>query len=137
MLVKVGASYGFLVFGVGFLLGAIRVLLIAPATGAALAVAIETPFMLIASWLVWRALATIAHVPAEASSRLIAGGVGFVVLMGCELALGSLMFGRTPADFARDLGTPSGVVGLAAQICFALIPLAHAYRPGRGVSAAP
>lgn len=135
MVVKIGASYALLVFGVGFLLGAIRVMLITPATGPVLAVAIETPFMLVASWLVWRGLASLAQAPDDAGSRLMTGGVGFVVLMGCELALGSLMFGKTPADFLRDLATPPGAIGLAAQICFALIPMVHGQWTARRVSA--
>ena len=47
-----GVAYGLAVFAVGFVLGTVRVLLVAPATGDALAVALEIPVMLFAASLI-------------------------------------------------------------------------------------
>jgi hypothetical protein len=48
------AVYAIIAFLIGFILGAIRVLLVAPRLGGTLAVIIETPIMLTTSWFVCR-----------------------------------------------------------------------------------
>ena len=47
---EAGCLYALIVFVVGFVFGAVRVLLIAPRLGETAAVSIEAPFMLAASW---------------------------------------------------------------------------------------
>ena len=47
---KAGALYAIIVFVIGFILGTIRVLLVAPRLGETTAVIIEAPIMLAASW---------------------------------------------------------------------------------------
>ena len=51
---KAGALYAIVVFSIGFILGTIRVLLVAPRQGETTAVIIEAPIMLAASWFVCR-----------------------------------------------------------------------------------
>jgi hypothetical protein len=51
---KAGALYAIIVFVIGFILGTIRVLLVAPRLGETTAVIIEAPIMLAASWFVCR-----------------------------------------------------------------------------------
>jgi hypothetical protein len=51
---KAGALYAIIIFVVGFILGTIRVLLLAPRLGETTAVIIEAPIMLAASWFVCR-----------------------------------------------------------------------------------
>ena len=49
---KAGALYAIIVFVIGFMLGTIRVLLVAPRLGETTADIIEAPIMLAASWFV-------------------------------------------------------------------------------------
>ena len=51
---KAGALYAIVVFSIGFILGTIRVLLLAPRLGETTAVIVEAPIMLAASWFVCR-----------------------------------------------------------------------------------
>src|SRR5260370_35001024 len=51
---EVGAVYAIIVFLIGFILGTIRVLLLAPRLGETIAVIVEAPVILAASWFVCR-----------------------------------------------------------------------------------
>ena len=55
---KAGALYAVIVLLVGFILGTIRVLLLAPRLGETTAVILEAPMMLAASWFICRWCAT-------------------------------------------------------------------------------
>jgi hypothetical protein len=113
-------SYVALIFAAAFVLGALRVTLIAPATGPLLAVALEVPVVLALSWLVAGRL--LNRWPLRRPDRLAMGALAFALLMLAELAL-ALAFGQTPARFLADLATPPGTLGLAGQIGFGLIPI--------------
>ena len=52
--IRAGVIYALIVFLIGFIFGAVRVLLLAPHLGETLAVSLEAPVMLIASWFVSR-----------------------------------------------------------------------------------
>jgi hypothetical protein len=51
------------------------------------------------------------------------GGVALVLLLGAELGLSVLAFGRTIAEHLASYGSPAGALGLAGQVAFALFPL--------------
>ena len=51
---EAGALYAIIVFVIGFILGTIRVLLLAPRLGETMAVSLEVAFILTASWVVCR-----------------------------------------------------------------------------------
>ena len=53
------------------------------------------------------------------------GAVAFALPMLAEVTLSVTAFGRSPTDFANDLTTPHGLVGLGGQVLFALIPVLH------------
>jgi hypothetical protein len=110
------------VFACGFVLGAVRVVWIAPRLGELPAVLIESPVMLLASWLACGATMRAFGVRGRGAS-LVMGATAFALLMLAELALARFAFGRSPAEFLRSLGAPAGAVGLAGQIVFALLPL--------------
>jgi hypothetical protein len=118
LIVKAAFAYVVPVFAVAFVLGALRVTLVAPRTGALAAVAIEVPIVLALSWAVsgcvlgrWRGI-----------SRLALAVMSFTLLMLLEFAT-ALAFGQTPAQFLTAMTTPAGALGLAGQIGFGLIPL--------------
>ncbi len=120
---KAGVAYAVTVFAIGFLLGTARVLLLAPRVGSTIAVSIETPIILMASWCVSRIWMTRLAVGAEIRPRILVGAVAFVTLMILEVALSISLFHRSIGEYLTDLRSPAGAIGLAAQICFATFPL--------------
>lgn len=116
--VKAAFAYTLPVFAAAFVLGALRVTFIAPATGPLIAVALEIPLVLTLSWVV--AGHVLSHSPQVARPPMAA--LAFALLMLFEL-LTALVFGQTPAQFLQAITTPAGALGLAGQIGFALIPL--------------
>ena len=121
-----GAVYFLVLFLLGFVLGAIRVLVIAPRFGDLPAVLLELPLMLVASWLVCRYLILRLGLAADLKSRLMMGLTGFSLLMLAESALGLFGFGRSLEMQLVDLAEPAGLIGLAGQIGFGAIPLLQA-----------
>jgi len=127
---RAGAAYAAAVFALGFVLGTLRVLVIAPRLGEFGAVLAELPVMLAASWVAAGALARRLGVPARAGARAAMGAAGLALLLAAEVALG-FGFGRGPAAQAAALATPAGVAGLAGHVAFGLVPLARLAVAGR------
>lgn len=125
-LVKAAFAYVFPVFAAAFVIGAVRVTLVAPAVGPLAAVALEVPLVLALSW--GMAGRVLRRWPLNNRQRLAMAGLAFTVLMLMELAT-ALAFGQTVAQFLSAMTTPAGALGLAGQIGFALIPL---FRQARG-----
>lgn len=117
--IKPAASYFVVVFAAAFLLGALRVTLVAPQTGALMAVALEVPIVLGLSWLV--AGRVLRRWPLTLAARLAMGALAFACLMLAEFGL-AMLFGQTPGRFLANMATPPGVLGLAGQLGFAAIP---------------
>jgi len=120
---KAGAAYFLLVFAAGFLLGTVRVMLLAPALGETIAVLMELPVMLAISWFTCRLLVQRFSVPATASARLAMGVGAFIYLMLAEAILAITLFGESLAQFIADFSDLPAQLGLAGQIAFALMPL--------------
>lgn len=118
-----GVAYGLAVFAVGFVLGTLRVLLIAPAVGEATAVALEVPVMLFASAAIAPRLVAWAGLPESLGARAAMGVVGFVVLMALEWALSLGLLGRTVEETLATYATAAGILGLAGQVGFGVVPL--------------
>lgn len=119
--VRMGTLYFAIVFAIGFILGALRTLVVAPLAGDVAAVVIELPLMLGASWLVCGRL--LPALPAGIRPRLVMGGTAFALLMLAEYGMAIWFFGRSPAAYAAAMALPAGLIGLAGQIGFALMPL--------------
>ena len=81
---KAGALYAIIVFVIGFILGTIRVLLVATRLGETTAVIIEAPIMLAASWFVCRSCVNWLDVGRTVPARSGMGSVAFLVLMSAE-----------------------------------------------------
>jgi hypothetical protein len=96
-----GALYALTIFLIGFVLGTIRVLLIAPRLGETGAVLLETP----SSWLACRWCVDRLHVTRKFLSRSLIGVVAFLVLMAAEFALGRLAFGRSTGEQLAGYGS--------------------------------
>lgn len=120
---KAGIAYAITVFAIGFLLGTVRVLLLAPRVGATIAVSVEVPIMLMASWYVSRILMKRFAVGAESRTRILVGAVAFATLMTLEVVLSISLFHRSIGEYLTNLRSLAGGIGFAAQICFATFPL--------------
>jgi hypothetical protein len=124
---KAGALYAIIVFLIGFLLGTIRVLLLAPHLGETTAVIVEAPIMLTASWFVCGWCVDRLDVRRTAPARSLMGAVAFLVLMSAEAGLGA-GFGRSLLDQLAGYGSLAGAIGLAAQVIFAMFPVVQVWR---------
>lgn len=115
--------YFLAVFATGFILGALRVLIIVPALGELPAVLLELPLMLVISWFVCRAVTARVPVGDGVGARLAMGAMAFALLMAAEFLLGLCGFGRRFGEIVAAYGTAAGLVGLLGQVVFAFIPL--------------
>jgi hypothetical protein len=123
---KGGVSYFAIIYALGFLLGTIRVLLLVPLTSETLAVLVETPIILGLSWIAAQWCANRFAVPGTAAPRLAMGGVALALLAAGEITVSTFIFGRTWQTTVAFYQTPPGIIGLAAQVVFALLPLTRA-----------
>ncbi len=119
---KPACLYFALTFAVGFALGVVRTLLVAPRIGEVGAVLIEVPFILFVSFFIARWVLARYAPTAGAPRRLAIGLLAFVMLLSTEMLM-SWMMGAWPRDFITSLVTTAGAIGLASQVMFAFIPL--------------
>jgi hypothetical protein len=109
------------IFTLAFVLGVARTLVVAPRLGATAGVLLEIPVLWIASWLLARRL---VWKRSFAFFDLAAiGAVAFALTMATEAALSELIRGQALSEWASDLATPLGLVGLGGQLGFAILPL--------------
>jgi hypothetical protein len=126
--IRAAAIYGGAILLLGFALGILRVLWLAPRIGALPAVAIELPPMLGASALLAARLVRRGRFGmAEAGAM---GLLAFALLRGAEAALAAA-FGQGWADWLRQMATPAGALGLAGQAAFGALPAIMAWRQAR------
>lgn len=132
---KAGTIYFAVVYAFGFVFGTARVLLVAPLVGETVAVLLEAPIMLLVSWIAARWAAKTFSVPATLPPRLVMGAAAFALLLLGELGVSTLIFSRSLAETFATYRSLPGMIGLAAQMIFALLPLAQAILLRRGASA--
>jgi len=109
------------VFAAAFILGTLRVLVLAPRLGELAAVTLEVPVVLGLSWIVAGWVLRRWPLP-RPGQRLAMGALAFALLMLAETALGLSLFGRTMSEILAPMATLPGLVGLAGQIGFGLVP---------------
>lgn len=124
--VRAGVAYFLVVFAIGFVLGTIRALFVAPRFGDTNAILVELPVMLASSWIVCSWLAGRFAVSTALRDRLAMGVVAFALLMLGELSVSTYGFGRTAAEHFASYRTVGAQLGLAAQVLFALMPIVQA-----------
>jgi hypothetical protein len=115
--------YFLMLFALGFALGTIRVLAVAPRIGELAATLTEVPLMLTAAYFTCRWAITRWHVPRDPAARWAMVFWFLILLFLFETLLGAMLFGRTLAEQWAALATPEGLVGLSAQIIAALLPV--------------
>jgi len=119
---KAGAFYAIIVFVIGFILGTIRVLLLAPRLGETIAVIVEAPVILAVSWFVCRWCVDRLNAGRTIPTRSLMGLVAFLVLMSAEIGLGAVL-GRSLGDQLAAFKLSPGAIGLGAQVIFAMFPV--------------
>lgn len=123
---RMGLVYFGCVFAIGFALGMVRVLYVAPRLGPLWAVAAEVPLMLAASAGVCHRLLRGRAVGRGEAGLMGAAALGLVLLAEAGL---SLLAGRSLGAHLALYAELPHQIGLAAQIGFALLPQLFA-RPG-------
>lgn len=118
--VKAGLAYFAVVFGAGFLLGVLRVLLLVPRFGERYAELAEMPVMFLVVVISARGITRRFAIPPSASARLGMGGLALGLLLACELAL--VLQDRSLADYIASRDPVSGTVYLVMLMLFALMP---------------
>jgi hypothetical protein len=121
--IAAGFVYAGLVYAVGFALGALRVLYVAPWIGMSTAIWIEIPLMLGVSWLACGFVLRRSRPAPTWGERARMGAAAFAVLIAGEIAVGVFAFGRSPVDALEILVGAENLPGLCTQILFALMPL--------------
>ena len=124
-LALLAAAFGYfgLTFCLAFVLGAVRTVVVAPRLGEVAAVTLETPILLVASWIVCGWTVRRFEVAARPAPRIAMGAIAFVLLMATELGLGDWLFARDPLTALQAWKTAPGAIGLAGQVLFAFVPL--------------
>ncbi len=123
---QAGLVFFVLLFGLGFLLGSLRLLLVQHGFGRNLLVLIELPIMLAYAWWVTGWAVRRFAVPTARGARLIMGGVMFTLLRLSEMLLGAMLMGISTSAQLALIFTPMGALEISAQIACALFPLLHA-----------
>jgi hypothetical protein len=118
-----GTIYFLALFALGFLLGAIRVVFIAPRFGQLIGTLAEVPIMLTAAYFICRWALHQWQVSQANAIRWLMVPWFLALLFAFETVLGLTLFGRTLSEQWAALVTQAGVLGLSAQIIAALLPL--------------
>ena len=130
---RAGVAYTLGVFAFAFVIGAIRVTMVAPWSGELLAVVLESPIVLAVSWRISLGCSRRFDVRRDPRTRALMGVVAFSVLMSLELGVALLVFGETLEHYLAKYASIPGVIGLAMQVCFAAIPwIQGLWRSGAG-----
>jgi ABC-type uncharacterized transport system permease subunit len=122
---KAGAVYFLLVFALGFVLGTLRVMVLAPLIGDSAAVLLELPIILTASWVACGWCLARWSVASGWVDRMAVGITAFALLMAAELAVSVVAFGRSLDQHLATYDSVPAVIGLAGQLVFAAFPLLH------------
>ena len=120
-LLRAAAAYFGLVFGAGFVLGAIRVPLLVPKLGVRTAELIEMPVM--CGVIFFAARWVVRHfVLCSLGSRITVGLVAFGLLVAAELGLAFAMQGLDPVAYVGSRDPVSGTAYALAILLFACMP---------------
>ncbi len=122
-IIKAALAYFALVFGLGFLLGAIRVPLIVPRLGRRKAELLETPFMLVGIVLAARFVLQYFTLPNTILAYLSVGLLALSLVLLAEISLVVCWQKQTIHQYITRRDVVSGSVYLILLFIFALMPL--------------
>jgi len=127
-IVKAGALYFGLVFGVGFVLGTIRTLWVVPHLGARTAELMEAPIMLAVSIVAARWMAKRLSLSPTPAARPGAGFIALGFMLVAEFTLVLWLRGLTIGVYFATRDPVTGMVYYTAIGLFAVMPLVVARR---------
>ena len=127
-ILKAGALYFALVFGAGFVFGAIRVLCMVPRLGTRTAELMEAPVMFAITVLAARWVARRLSLPPAPSVRLAVGFLALGLMLVAEFTIVLGLRGLTFRGYLASRDPLSGTVYFALLAIFALMPLLVARR---------
>jgi len=116
--VRAGLLYFALAFGAGFVLGALRMILLVPRVGERTAELLELPVMLGVCWLAARWVTVRQAVPPRPAPRLAMGAIAGALLLAAEFALVLPLRGLTLEEY---FATRDPVAGAAYYLAVALM----------------
>jgi len=122
-IVNAGIAYFALVFGAGFILGAVRVAFLVPRLGARMAELLEMPIMFLVMVLAARYIVRRFKLLPSARTRLSTGFLALTLLLAAELSLAVLLQDQSLAQYIASRDPVSGSVYLAMLGLFAALPL--------------
>jgi len=120
---KAGLLYFALTFGAGFVIGALRILLLVPRIGARAAELAETPVMIAISWCAARWVVRRLDVPLAACPRLGVGLLALALMLVAEFSLVLRLRGITLEEYFATRDPVSGAAYYSALVLLALMPL--------------
>lgn len=127
-----GFQYFLVVFVFAFAMGAFRGLVLAPRLGPMAAVLLEVPIIIAISWFGIRWL--LRKRSFTFGQRAVVGATAFSLTLASEAALAVPLRGENVMEWAATLTTPLGLVGLAGQIVFAMMPIVVGLNSGANVT---
>jgi hypothetical protein len=127
---KAGLLYAAVVATAGFVLGEVRNALVTPLSGELVAVALEAPIILAISWTACGWIAERLEVPDDVVDRLVMGAVALVLMVTAEAALALVVDGASYSDFFLRRSPGALVLGVLAQLAFAVFPILRRLRDG-------
>jgi hypothetical protein len=125
---KAALAYFAIVFTVGFMAGPIRMFWLEPQFGTTVAVALETPILLMAMLFAARYVPRRLGLRRRAADLLAMGGLALMLVLLADIAVG---LGLRNMPLNQVLGyffTPAGLIYSGALLAFALMPLLVAGR---------
>jgi hypothetical protein len=122
LVLKAGLLYFSIVFGIGFVLGIIRVLWAVPHFGTRVAELLEMPFMLIAIVVTARWLVQRLALPSRLWARLGMGLIALSLLLVTEFSVVLYLRGMTIAEYFATRDPVSGTLYYAMLVVFATMP---------------
>jgi hypothetical protein len=134
-ILKAAATYFGIVFGAGFLFGAVRVPLLVPRLGVRTAELLEMPLMLIVIVLAASFVVRRFALPADAWTRAATGLLTLLMVVAAEGALAVALQGLTLSAYLASRDPVSGSVYVALLVVMACMPLWLAWRQRHGAAA--
>jgi len=127
-ILKTGILYFGVVFGVGFVLGSIRVLWAVPRFGVRMAELMETPIMFLVTIVTARWMVRRFAVPYTISSRLGMSCIALGLLLVAEFTFALWLRGLSISEYFASRDPVSGTVYYVMLGVFAIMPLLVARR---------
>lgn len=132
-ILKAGALYFDLVFGAGFVLGTIRILLIVPRLGMRTAELIEAPPMSVVTILAARWAARRLSLSPTPATRLGVGFIALGLLLIAEFGVVLWLRGLTIREYFADRDPVAGTMYFVMPGAFAIMPVLVARKEDRSI----